>query len=70
MFRIMPIFVRDTSKLEPPYDRNGRVTPVTGISPTTTIRFRIVWNARENVSPNDRYLAKLLFWFIDILNPL
>ena len=60
----------DTSKLEPPYDKNGRVTPVTGIKPTTTIRFKIVWNAREKVRPKDKYLAKLSFCLIEMLNPL
>ena len=63
------MLVIDTRRLEPPYDRNGRVTPVTGIRPTTTIRFKIVWNARENVNPNDRYLAKLSSCLIDIFNP-
>ena len=42
MFRSIPILDNDTSRLEPPYDRNGSVTPVTGIKPTTTIRFKIV----------------------------
>ena len=29
------------SKDEPPYDKKGSVTPVTGINPTTTIKFNI-----------------------------
>ena len=60
----------DTSKLDPPYDRKGSVTPVTGIRPTTTIKFRIVWKANENIRPNDKYLANLSSWFSDILIPL
>ena len=32
----------DTNKLDPPYDKKGRVTPVTGIRPTTTIKFNRV----------------------------
>ena len=59
MRREIPLFIIDTKRLEPPYDKKGRVTPVTGIRPTTTIRFRIVWNANEKISPNERYLAKL-----------
>ena len=38
----MPISLIDMSKLDPPYDKKGRVTPVTGIKPTTTIKFKIV----------------------------
>ena len=30
---------RVMSRLEPPYDKNGNVTPVTGIKPITTLRF-------------------------------
>ena len=63
------MLIIDTSRLEPPYDRKGSVTPVTGISPTTTIRFNIVWNASEKVSPNDRYFAKLSVCFIDVIRP-
>ena len=59
----------DTRRLDPPYDKNGSVTPVTGISPTTTIRFKIVWNANEKVNPKDRYLAKLSFCLIDMFKP-
>ena len=59
MFKIIPILTIDTSRLEPPYDKNGSVTPVTGINPTTTIKFRIVWKASENVNPNDKYFHQL-----------
>lgn len=38
ILRITPILHKVISKLEPPYDKNGRVTPVTGIKPTTTIK--------------------------------
>ena len=30
---------RVINKLEPPYDKNGKVTPVTGIRPITTHKF-------------------------------
>ena len=39
---IIPILVIVIKRLLPPYDINGKVTPVTGISPITTERFIIV----------------------------
>ena len=69
MFRIIPILVIDTSRDEPPYDRKGRVTPVTGIKPTTTIRFSIVWKDSEKIKPKDKYFAKLSFCLIDTFKP-
>ena len=57
------------NRLLPPYERNGRVTPVTGIKPTTTIRFNIAWKARPNVIPNDRYFPNKSSVFIAILKP-
>lgn len=42
ILRRIPMLIRLIRRLLPPYDRKGRVTPVTGISPTTTIRFRMV----------------------------
>lgn len=42
IFKRIPILTIDTRRLDPPYERKGRVTPVTGINPTTTIKFRIV----------------------------
>lgn len=42
ILRRIPILIRLIRRLLPPYDRKGRVTPVTGISPTTTIRFKMV----------------------------
>ena len=66
---MIPISDIDTSKLDPPYDKKGRVTPVTGISPITTIKFKIVWNDKLTVNPKDKYLAKLSSWLRDILNP-
>ena len=41
MFKIIPILDIDTRSDEPPYDKNGKVTPVTGIRPTTTHKFKI-----------------------------
>ena len=40
--RTIPILTLLISKLEPPYDKNGSVTPVTGIKPITTDKFNIV----------------------------
>ena len=40
ILRIIPIDAILTNKLEPPYEINGSVTPVTGINPTTTDRFK------------------------------
>ena len=64
------MLVIDISKLDPPYDKKGSVTPVTGTRPTTTIKFNIVWKAILKVMPNDKYLANLFSCFRDILNPL
>ena len=33
------MLIRLISKELPPYDKKGSVTPVTGINPTTTIKF-------------------------------
>lgn len=40
--RIIPILRLLINRLEPPYDKNGNVTPVTGINPITTDKFNIV----------------------------
>lgn len=66
MFKIIPILVIDTSKLDPPYDKNGSVTPVTGINPITTMRFNIVWKAILNDIPKDKNLAKLSSFMSEI----
>ena len=42
IFSKIPILSRLIIRLLPPYDRKGRVTPVTGIRPTTTMRFKMV----------------------------
>ena len=42
IFNSIPVLDKLISKLLPPYDKKGRVTPVTGISPTTTIKFNAV----------------------------
>ena len=55
MFKIIPILAIDTNKDDPPYERNGKVTPVTGIKPTTTIKFIIAWNINWKVIPNTKY---------------
>ncbi len=66
MFNIIPIIIIDTIKDVPPYDINGRVTPVTGTNPITTNRFNIVWNISEKDSPNERYFPNKSFVFSDI----
>ena len=59
-----------TKRLLPPYDKNGKVTPVTGINPTTTIRFSMVWKARPNIMPKDKYLENKSLVFKDVFIPL
>ena len=39
---ITPILVIVIRRLDPPYERKGSVTPVTGIKPTTTLKLSIV----------------------------
>ena len=70
MFKSIPILVKLIRRLLPPYDKKGRVTPVTGIRPTTTQRFSTVWKARPNVIPKAIYFPKRSSQFIAILNPL
>ena len=49
---------------------NGSVTPVTGIRPTTTKRFKRVWKAIEKVIPKAKNLAYESLASTAILNPL
>ena len=42
MLRTIPIETKVINKDDPPYERKGRVTPVTGINPVTTIKFKEV----------------------------
>ena len=63
----IPILDILISKLEPPYDRKGSVTPVTGINPTTTIKLSSAWKENWNVIPNAKYLANKLLVFKIIL---
>ena len=67
---MIPIDIIVISKLDPPYDKNGKVTPVTGTSPTTTIKLSIVWNAKQNDIPNDNNLPNGSFIWSDILTHL
>ena len=46
------------------------MTPVTGIKPTTTIRFKIHWKAIWNVIPKAIYLPNKSLQLRAILNPL
>ena len=64
MFIIIPILIILTTKLLPPYDINGSVTPVIGTNPTTTDRFKSVWNIKRNESPNIKYFPNKSVWFI------
>ena len=66
MLRIIPIDARLTKREDPPYDKNGRVTPVTGINPTTTDKFIIVWNINWKVIPKDKYFENKSVVFKDI----
>ena len=43
------------NKLEPPYDKNGNVTPVTGINPTTTSKLSSVCRTNSIIRPKDKY---------------
>ena len=64
---MIPMLIIVIIKLDPPYERNGSVTPVIGTKPTTTDKFKIVWKASWNVIPNDKYLPNRLLQFNDIL---
>ena len=54
-------------RLLPPYDKNGSVTPVTGINPITTERFKMVWIMIWNIKPKDKYLPNWFSQFKEIL---
>ena len=56
-------------RLDPPYDKNGNVTPVTGINPTTTIKFNKVWKAIWNVIVNAKNFPNLSDVFLAIEYP-
>lgn len=51
----MPMLIILTKSDEPPYERNGKVTPVTGTSPTTTARFKIACKIMPKDKPNTKY---------------
>ena len=57
------------NKLLPPYDKKGKVTPVTGINPITTERLSIAWTMIWKTRPKDKYLLNELDELITILNP-
>ena len=67
MLRSIPILDILIIKLEPPYDKKGSVTPVTGINPTTTIKLRSAWKENWNVIPKARYLENKFLECITIL---
>ena len=41
MFKMIPIATKLVRRLDPQYDKKGKVTPVTGIKPITTDKFII-----------------------------
>ena len=49
--------------------KNGKVTPVTGISPTTTIKLRLAWIIRPKERPNAKYLPNKSVCFKEIVIP-
>ena len=61
MFNIIPIDIIETNKEDPPYEINGRVTPVTGIIPVTTHRFSNAWSIIPKDKPNTKYFANKSF---------
>ena len=69
IFNSIPIDIMLTNNDEPPYDKNGSVTPVTGINPVTTIKFRIAWKINWKVRPKDKYLPNWSSQLRDILKP-
>lgn len=52
------MLIIETSKLDPPYERKGKVTPVTGINPTTTAKFKMACKIIPKDSPKTKYLPK------------
>ena len=48
----------------------SRTYPVTGINPTTTIKFRSAWKESPKVIPKAKNFPNLSSEFIAILNPL
>ena len=52
----------------PPYDKNGKGTPTTGINPITMDIFIKTYREKTKVTPIDRYFEKRLFDPIAILN--
>lgn len=63
MFKMIPIATKLVRRLDPPYDKKGKVTPVTGIKPITTDKFIITWTINWNVKPKARYLGNLSVCF-------
>ena len=67
IFKIIPIDIIVINNELPPYDKKGNVTPVTGISPTTTLKFKIDWKAIENAIEKDKYFENRSLDLIDII---
>ena len=64
ILRIIPILIILTTRLLPPYDMKGSVTPVIGTNPTTTLKFKSVWKISRKERPNIRYFANKSVWDI------
>ena len=69
MFRSIPTWTILINRDDPPYDKKGSVTPVTGINPITTDKFSILWIIIWNVIPNDKYFANESICLLDIFIP-
>ena len=65
--KTIPIAIILTSKLDPPYERNGKVTPVTGINPITTDIFKTDCNIKVIPIPALKYLANRFVCLKEIL---
>ena len=57
-------------RLEPPYDKKGNVTPVTGKSPVTTPMLIKAWTNKRVEKPNNMFLPNGSEIVIDALYPL
>ena len=59
-----------TNKDDPPYDKNGNVTPVTGMTLITTIKLSKAWIIRPKANPKDKYFPNKSLHSKDILSDL
>ena len=64
MLRLIPIIAVVVIRLEPPYERKGKVTPVTGRRPVTTPILIKAWTKIRVVKPNRIFLENISSHFI------